>query len=58
VVGDQASYFQIPIRTGQILADLAQQAGYQVIGIDLFRTRLSTVTKEWLREEVVLLQWP
>lgn len=56
VVGDQASYFRIPIRTGEILADLARMEGYEVLGIDLFRTRLSTVTKEQLREEVVCLK--
>lgn len=57
VVGDQASYFQILIQTGEILADLARELGYKVIDIDLFRTRLSTSTKKQLREEVVFLQW-
>lgn len=57
VVGDQASYLRVMIRTGQIVADLAQSLGYRVIDIDLFRTRLSTVTGEHLREEVVLLEW-
>ncbi|WP_222862642.1 DNA methyltransferase [Aeromonas sobria] len=57
VVGDQASFFRTPIRTGEILADVASGLGYEVLGIDLFRTRLSTVTKEQLREEVVLLRW-
>lgn len=58
VVGDQASYLRIMIRTGQLLADLAKSVGYEVVGIDLFRTRLATATKEQLREEVVLLRWP
>ncbi len=58
VVGDQASYLRVMIRTGQLLADLAQSLGYEVVGIDLFRTRLATATKEQLREEVVLLRWP
>ena len=58
VVGDQASYLRIMIRTGSILADLARSLGYHVTGIDLFRTRQSTVTGEHLREEVVLLEWP
>ena len=58
VVGDQASYLRVMIRTGQILADLAQGLGYEVEGINLFRTRLATATKEQLREEVVLLRWP
>ncbi len=58
VVGDQASYLRIMIRTGQLLADIAQSLGYEVIGLDLFRTRLATATREQLREEVLLLRWP
>lgn len=58
VVGDQASYLRIMIRTGEILADLAKSLGYEVIGTDLFRTRLATATKEQLKEEIVLLRWP
>jgi hypothetical protein len=57
VVGDQASYLRVMIRTGHILADIAQRLGYQVDGVDLFRTRLATATREQLREEVVLLRW-
>lgn len=58
VVGDQASYLRVMIRTGQILAQLAEELGYEVEGIDLFRTRLSTATREQLREEAVVLRWP
>jgi hypothetical protein len=58
VVGDQASYLRVMIRTGEILADIAKGLGYEVEGIDLFRTRLATATKEQLREEVVVLRWP
>lgn len=58
VVGDQASYLRVMIRTGQLLGQLAEELGYELIGIDLFRTRLATATKEQLREEVVLLRWP
>jgi DNA modification methylase len=58
VVGDQASYLRVMIRTGQLLADIAQSLGYEVEGIDLFRTRLATATGEALREEVVVLRWP
>jgi hypothetical protein len=46
------------IHTGQLLADLAQALGYELIRIDLFRTRLATATKAQLREEVVVLRWP
>jgi hypothetical protein len=58
VVGDQASYLRVMIRTGQILASIAQRLGYETVSIDLFRTRLATATREQLREEVVVLRWP
>lgn len=57
VVGDQASYLQIMIKTGELLADIAQSLGYKVVDIDLFRTRFATATKQQMREEVVILQW-
>jgi len=58
VVGDQASYLQVMIRTGELLADIAQSLGYELVSIDLFRTRLATATKKQMREEVVVLRWP
>ena len=58
VVGDQASYLRVMIRTGQLLAEIAQELGYELVRIDLFRTRFATATKEQLREEVVVLRWP
>jgi SAM-dependent methyltransferase len=58
VVGDQASYLRVMVRTGQLLAGIAKSIGYEVVGTDLYRTRLATATKEQLREEVVVLRWP
>ena len=58
VVGDQASYLRVMIRTGQILASIAEDIGYEVVSIDLFRTRFSTASQEQLNEEVVVLRWP
>ncbi len=58
VVGDQASYLRVMIRTGQILGELAQRLGYELTAIDLFRTRIATASKQQLREEVVRLRWP
>ena len=58
VVGDQASYLRVMIRTGELLAEIAETCGYEVVGIELFRTRIATATKEQLREEVVVLRWP
>lgn len=57
VVGDQASYLRVMIRTGQILAQIAEKIGYKVERIDLFRTRFATATQEELREEVLVLKW-
>ena len=57
IAGDQASYFRVMIRTGRLLADIAESLGYDVTGIDLFRTRRATATRSELREEVVLLHW-
>ena len=58
VVGDQASYLRVMIRTGRILGELAQSLGYELTAIDLFRTRLATASRQQLREEVVRLRWP
>ena len=57
VVGDQASYLRVMIRTGQLLAELAQRLGYELTAIDLFRTRIATASRQQLREEVVRLRW-
>jgi SAM-dependent methyltransferase len=57
VVGDQASYLQVMIRTGQLLANIAERIGYTVEDIDLFRTRFATATQNELREEVIILKW-
>jgi len=58
VVGDQASYFKVMIRTGKLLAEIAQSLGYELAEIELFRTRFATATSSQLREEVVILRWP
>lgn len=57
VVGDQASYLRVMIRTGELLVQIAESLGYRHVRTDLFRTRLATATGEQLREEVVVLQW-
>jgi hypothetical protein len=58
VVGDQASYLRIMIRTGELLASIAKDLGYEHVRTDLFRTRLATATRDQLREEIVVLRWP
>jgi hypothetical protein len=58
VVGDQMSYFRVHIPTAQLLADVAVKAGYCVEGIQLWRTRRSTVTGLDLAENVLILKKP
>jgi len=57
VVGEQASYLRVLLKTGELLADIAQAQGYELIKRDLFRTRFSTATKQQLKEEVIVLRW-
>lgn len=57
VVGDQASYLQVYIPTGKILALIAERLGYEVVSLDLFRTRFATATKKNMNEEVLVLRW-
>ena len=57
VVGDQASYFQILIRTSQLLSEIAENLGYEVVRTDLFRTRKATATKSDINEDVLILRW-
>ncbi|MEM6253906.1 MAG: DNA methyltransferase [Cyanobacteria bacterium P01_D01_bin.156] len=58
VVGEQASYLQVHIPTGSLLAMMAEDLGYQLVNVDLFRTRRASKTEVDLREEVVVLRWP
>src|SRR5690554_661357 len=57
VMGDQASYLRVMIRTGQLLAEISESLGYRVIDLELFRTRFATRSKEELREEVLVLEY-
>jgi len=57
VVGDQASYLRVMIRTGELLGEIAESLGYVVEDLELFRTRIATATGEMLREEVLILRW-
>lgn len=58
VVGDQMSFLMVPIQTGSLLAEIAESIGYEVEGIDLWRTRLATTSGVNLREEAVRLRLP
>jgi DNA modification methylase len=57
VVGDQKSYLQVHIKTGEVLAEIAKDLGYKVVGLDKFRDRAATAISEQITEEILFLQW-
>jgi len=57
VVGDQMSFFRINIPTADLLGKMAEDVGYRVEGIELWRTRLSTATKLDLNENILVLSY-
>ncbi|TAL01381.1 MAG: hypothetical protein EPO07_08485 [Verrucomicrobia bacterium] len=56
IVGDQASYFQTRIPTAQILAEIAEQVGFEVETIRVWRRKWATSTQRYLSENVLLLR--
>jgi DNA modification methylase len=54
VVGDQMSFLLVHIKTGEILSELAEDIGFKVLKIDLWRERWATASKTPIREEVVV----
>ena len=56
VVGDQMSFLMVHIKTGELLAEIADDIGYKVKNIDLWRERWATASKTMLREEVLVLE--
>jgi hypothetical protein len=57
VVGDQMSYFRVPIQTAELLAEVVTRKGlkFKVLGIDVWRTRKATATRMDIRETILLL---
>lgn len=55
VVGDQKSYFQVPIRTAHLLGLVAGRLGFHEIETRIWRTRLATATREELEEHILIL---
>jgi DNA modification methylase len=56
VVGDQMSFFRIHIPTAKILGEIAESIGYDIEGIELWRSRLATATKMQIEENVLVLR--
>src|ERR1700674_151829 len=56
VVGDQGSYLGVHVPTAKILAQLAEEGGFQVPGIRKWRTRWSSVAARGIDEHIVLFK--
>jgi len=57
VVGDQMSYFQVPIRTARLLSLVAcQKLHYEEVETLTWRTRRATATKMDLAEHILILR--
>jgi hypothetical protein len=56
VVGDQMSFFRVPIPTAKLLGEVAESLNYQVKEIELWRTRAATATKMQINENVLVLE--
>lgn len=58
VVGDQGSYLGVHIPTAKILAELAEESGFEVTAIRKWRTRWSSVAARGIDEHIVLFHKP
>jgi len=57
VVGDQMSFFQVPIRTAELLARVIEvkDLPFNIDDIEVWRTRRATATRMDINETVLLL---
>ncbi len=58
VVGDQAAYLRVPIRTALLLGETAEAVGFQVESIKFWRKRWSTGISDYLEENILVLKKP
>ena len=58
VVGDQAAYLRVPIRTAALLGETAESAGFRVREIKLWRRRWASAISEYLDENILILEKP
>jgi hypothetical protein len=56
VVGDQASYAQVPIPTSKILSHIAKADGFIEVETIHFRDRWSSSTSEFISENILILK--
>lgn len=58
VVGDQAAYARVPIRTAVLLGEVAESVGFKVDGISQWRQRWATGISAYLDENILFLCKP
>lgn len=56
VVGDQSSYLQVHIPTAKILADIANEVGYEYIDIIPWRTAWASKTSKKVEENILIMK--
>jgi tRNA G10 N-methylase Trm11 len=56
VVGDQGSYLGVHVPTAKILAQLAEEAGFEVTDIKKWRTRWASTSARGIDENIVLFK--
>lgn len=57
VVGDQNSYYNIPIKTAELLGEIAEQSQlYKVLEIKTFRHRAATAINSSVAENILILE--
>lgn len=58
VVGDQAAYMRVPVRTAELLGEVAQSVGFRVDQISVWRQRWATNMSSYLNENILFLSKP
>lgn len=58
VVGDQASYADVPIPTADILGQLAELSGFRGVEIEHWRSRRSSTTSRVIGENILFIRRP
>jgi len=58
VVGDQAAYLRIPIRTAVLLGETAESVGFRVLDVYPWRRRWATGISDFLEENILIVSRP
>jgi hypothetical protein len=56
VVGDQSSYLQVPVKTANILATIAEETGYDVVDVRHWRDRTSRSASKTIGEHILIMR--